>query len=78
MINRKPPFGNEIIEAISHLPYYHLELLQTDFNDISKIEIKVTLKNYDKIKNKCTIQGGVMNLIVGNNKNDTLLNTKIL
>lgn len=77
-MNRNPPMGNELKDSVAHIPFYKMEIIQTDFTEIPKIELKITLENADKIYAKCTIQGShFMYLIVGNSENDVLLFTKV-
>lgn len=70
--------GNNIIEAVSHLPFYDLEMCQTSFSEIAKIEIKIQMKNSDKIREKCTLNvNSIMYLIVGDTQNNVLHFSKL-
>ncbi|KAJ8270164.1 hypothetical protein GJAV_G00111050 [Gymnothorax javanicus] len=56
IVNRHPPFGNQIKEAVMYLPKYEVSLEQIPRYSVSTVEILVTvnLKNYEQLMSKRT------------------------
>uniref|UniRef100_A0A3B3RIN2 DNA 3'-5' helicase n=1 Tax=Paramormyrops kingsleyae TaxID=1676925 RepID=A0A3B3RIN2_9TELE len=80
IVNRHPPFGNQIREAVIHLPKYEVGLEQISRYSFSTAEIVVTvhLKNYEQLKNKRTAPNHhFVTLIIGDCDNSVVFIQKI-
>ncbi|XP_060524507.1 uncharacterized protein LOC132700928 [Cylas formicarius] len=70
---KKPPFGNQIIDQVQHLPRYEIKLEVSDTN----IKLTIALANVNALKEKCSVNfESTMTLLVGNSKNEILLYEK--
>lgn len=75
IINRAPPFGNHLQEAVEHLPKYGLtaNLMQSGPNNVHRANVRVTLLNADDIRKKNTAgEHHWVVLIVGDTNNNLL------
>ncbi|XP_041453765.1 probable ATP-dependent DNA helicase HFM1 [Lytechinus variegatus] len=56
IVNRHPPFGNQIVEAVSHLPKYDVSIEQISKYSPVKAELNITvcLQNHEKVAGKQT------------------------
>jgi ATP-dependent DNA helicase HFM1/MER3 len=81
IVNRHPPFGNQIKEAVVKLPQYSLNIDQSSALAINQAEIQVTivLNNHTTLKDTGTTAGPshMCILIVGDEDNSVILKQKI-
>ncbi|XP_051556744.1 probable ATP-dependent DNA helicase HFM1 isoform X2 [Myxocyprinus asiaticus] len=81
IVNRHPPFGNQIKEAVSKLPKYEVSLEQIPRYSLSTAEIVVTmnLKNFKELASKRTARDHHhVTLIIGDCDNNVVFQQKIL
>ncbi|KAK6627517.1 hypothetical protein RUM44_009995 [Polyplax serrata] len=74
VLNRAPPFGNHLLDAVRHLPKYNLtvEMIRTNANGI-QTNIKVSLLNSNDIAKRNTAgDHHWVSLIVGDTNNNLL------
>ncbi|XP_061587436.1 probable ATP-dependent DNA helicase HFM1 [Cololabis saira] len=72
IVNRHPPFGNQIIDSITHLPNYDvtLEQLPRYSSATAEIVVKVNLKNQAQLRSRRTAPDHhYVSLIIGNADN---------
>ncbi|XP_061098727.1 probable ATP-dependent DNA helicase HFM1 [Conger conger] len=75
IVNRHPPFGNQIKEAVEHLPKYEVSLEQIPRYSVATAEILVTvnLKNYEQLMSKRTSPDHhYVTLIIGDCNNNVV------
>ncbi|KAJ8406415.1 hypothetical protein AAFF_G00306460 [Aldrovandia affinis] len=75
IVNRHPPFGNQIKEAVIHLPKYEVILEQIPRYNVATAEILVTvnLKNYEQLRSKKTAPDHhYVTLIIGDCDNNVV------
>ncbi|XP_036409769.1 probable ATP-dependent DNA helicase HFM1 [Megalops cyprinoides] len=80
IVNRHPPFGNQIREAVIHLPKYEVSLEQIPRYNVGMAEIIVTvnLKNYKQLLSKRTAPDHhYVTLIIGDCDNNVVFLQKI-
>ncbi|KAL1280229.1 hypothetical protein QQF64_014829 [Cirrhinus molitorella] len=80
IVNRHPPFGNQIKEAVSKLPKYEVSLEQIPRYSLSTAEISVTvnLKNVQELASKQTAPDHhYVTLIIGDCDNTVVFQQKI-
>ncbi|TSQ69526.1 putative ATP-dependent DNA helicase HFM1 [Bagarius yarrelli] len=80
ILNRHPPFGNQIKEAVSRLPKYEVSLEQLPRYSVSTAEIIVTvsLKNFEALLSKRTAPDHhYVTLIIGDCDNNVVFQQKI-
>ncbi|XP_049323067.1 probable ATP-dependent DNA helicase HFM1 isoform X2 [Astyanax mexicanus] len=80
IVNRHPPFGNQIKEAVSKLPKYEIRLEQLPKYSVSTAEILVTvnLKNFEELLTKRTAPDHhYVTLIIGDCDNNVVFQQKI-
>ncbi|KPP79807.1 putative ATP-dependent DNA helicase HFM1, partial [Scleropages formosus] len=80
IVNRHPPFGNQIREAVIHLPKYEVSLEQIPRYSISTAEIVVTvnLRNYEQLLSKRTAPDHhFVTLIIGDCDNNMVFLQKL-
>ncbi|XP_078502361.1 putative ATP-dependent DNA helicase HFM1 isoform X3 [Lissotriton helveticus] len=80
ILNRHPPFGNQIREAVMHLPKYELSVEQIVRYHTTAAEIVVTvvLKNYEHLRVKRTAPDShYITLVIGNADNQLIFKQKI-
>ncbi|XP_029473514.1 probable ATP-dependent DNA helicase HFM1 [Rhinatrema bivittatum] len=81
IVNRHPPFGNQIKEAVIHLPKYELGVEQTARYNATIAEIIVTLvlTNYEQLQNKRTAPDShYVSLVIGDADNQMIFKQKIM
>ncbi|KAG8555734.1 hypothetical protein GDO81_017791, partial [Engystomops pustulosus] len=81
IVNRHPPFGNQIKESIMYLPKYGLSLEQVGRYSATAAEIvvTVTLTNFEQLQKKRTAPDSHhVCLIIGNSENQVVFKQKIM
>ncbi|XP_071983610.1 probable ATP-dependent DNA helicase HFM1 isoform X2 [Engystomops pustulosus] len=81
IVNRHPPFGNQIKESIMYLPKYGLSLEQVGRYSatVAEIVVTVTLTNFEQIQKKRTAPDSHhVCLIIGNSENQVVFKQKIM
>ncbi|XP_072788830.1 probable ATP-dependent DNA helicase HFM1 isoform X3 [Taeniopygia guttata] len=81
ILNRHPPFGNQIKESVLHLPKYELEIEQLPKYSDTSAEILVTVKltNYEQLQTKRTAPDfHYVSLVIGDADNQVIFNQKIM
>ncbi|XP_066533926.1 probable ATP-dependent DNA helicase HFM1 isoform X2 [Hoplias malabaricus] len=80
IVNRHPPFGNQIKESVSNLPKYEIILEQLPRYSVSTAEIQVTvnLKNFEQLLIKRTAPDHhYTSLLIGDSDNNVVFQQKI-
>ncbi|XP_009952005.1 PREDICTED: probable ATP-dependent DNA helicase HFM1, partial [Leptosomus discolor] len=80
ILNRHPPFGNQIKESVLHLPKYELDIEQLPKYSETLAEILVTIKltNYEQLQTKRTATDfHYVTLVIGDADNQVIFNQKI-
>lgn len=80
IVNRRPPFGNRIVDAVSRLPKYILTTDQTPnlADDKAEIVISLRLQNSEVLKDNPTAgHQHTVRLLVGDLENKTLVDEKV-
>lgn len=76
IINRKPPFGNNLQELVEHLPQYNVifEEIDNDGSSTPLFNLRISLENAVMIQEKCTanINSGMV-LLVGDSLNNVII-----
>ncbi|XP_009466634.1 PREDICTED: probable ATP-dependent DNA helicase HFM1 [Nipponia nippon] len=81
ILNRHPPFGNQIKESVLHLPKYELNIEQLPKYSDTLAEILVTIKltNYEQLQTKRTATDfHYVTLVIGDADNQVIFNQKIM
>ncbi|XP_064284380.1 probable ATP-dependent DNA helicase HFM1 isoform X4 [Passer domesticus] len=81
ILNRHPPFGNQIKESVLHLPKYELEIEQLPKYSDTLAEVLVTIKltNYEQLQAKRTAPDfHYVTLVIGDADNQVIFNQKIM
>uniref|UniRef100_A0A8U7MRM1 DNA 3'-5' helicase n=3 Tax=Corvus moneduloides TaxID=1196302 RepID=A0A8U7MRM1_CORMO len=81
ILNRHPPFGNQIKESVLHLPKYELDIEQLPKYSDTLAEILVTVKltNYEQLQTKRTAPDfHYVTLVIGDADNQVIFNQKIM
>ncbi|XP_053099284.1 probable ATP-dependent DNA helicase HFM1 isoform X2 [Hemicordylus capensis] len=81
ILNRHPPFGNQIKDSVAHLPKYELTVEQLAKNSEAVAEILVTviLTNFEQLQTKRTAPDfHYVTLIIGDSDNRVVLKQKIM
>ncbi|KAJ6655838.1 hypothetical protein lerEdw1_004703 [Lerista edwardsae] len=81
ILNRHPPFGNQIKESVAHLPKYELtvEQLAKYSEEVAEILVTVVLTNFELLQTKRTAPDfHYVTLIIGDNDNQVLFKQKIM
>ncbi|XP_064004052.1 probable ATP-dependent DNA helicase HFM1 [Pogoniulus pusillus] len=81
ILNRHPPFGNQIKESVLHLPKYELDIEQLPKYSDTLAEILVTVKltNYEQLRTKRTATDfHYVTLVIGDADNQVIFNQKIM
>ncbi|XP_054240257.1 probable ATP-dependent DNA helicase HFM1 [Indicator indicator] len=81
ILNRHPPFGNQIKESVLHLPKYKLDIEQLPKYSDTLAEILVTVKltNYEQLQTKRTATDfHYVTLVIGDADNQVIFNQKIM
>ncbi|XP_010009219.1 PREDICTED: probable ATP-dependent DNA helicase HFM1, partial [Nestor notabilis] len=80
ILNRHPPFGNQIKESVLHLPKYELDIEQLPkYSDtLAEILVTIRLTNYEQLQTKRTATDfHYVTLLIGNADNKVIFNQKI-
>nr|XP_015210859.1 PREDICTED: probable ATP-dependent DNA helicase HFM1 isoform X2 [Lepisosteus oculatus]XP_015210860.1 PREDICTED: probable ATP-dependent DNA helicase HFM1 isoform X2 [Lepisosteus oculatus] len=80
IVNRHPPFGNQIREAVIHLPKYEVSLEQVPKYSVSTAEVIITviLTNYKQLLLKRTAPDNhYVSLLIGDSDNQVLFHQKL-
>ncbi|XP_019733399.1 probable ATP-dependent DNA helicase HFM1 [Hippocampus comes] len=80
ILNRHPPFGNQIREFVLHLPKYAITLEQLPRYgcNIAEIVVKVNLQNRELLLTKRTAPGNhYVSLVIGDSDNNCVFQQKI-
>nr|XP_046265686.1 probable ATP-dependent DNA helicase HFM1 isoform X2 [Scatophagus argus] len=80
ILNRHPPFGNQIRESVIHLPKYEVTLEQLPrYSCVSaEIVVKVTLKNQEQLLCRRTApHHHYVSLVIGNSDNNVIFLQKL-
>ncbi|XP_028283310.1 probable ATP-dependent DNA helicase HFM1 [Parambassis ranga] len=80
ILNRHPPFGNQIRESVIHLPKYEvtLEQLPRYSSTTAEIVVKVKVKNHAQLLSRRTAQDHhYVSLIIGNSDNTVVFLQKL-
>ncbi|KAM4023338.1 putative ATP-dependent DNA helicase HFM1 isoform 2-T2 [Anomaloglossus baeobatrachus] len=81
IVNRHPPFGNQIKEAIMYLPKYGLSIEQIGRNSPTVADVLVTIKliNFEQLQKKRTAPDSHhVSLIIGDSDNRVVFKQKIM
>ncbi|XP_075013158.1 putative ATP-dependent DNA helicase HFM1 [Calonectris borealis] len=81
ILNRHPPFGNQIKESVLHLPKYELDIEQLPKYSDTLAEILVTIKltNYEQLQTKRTATDfHYVTLVIGDADNQVIFIQKIM
>ncbi|XP_027693877.1 probable ATP-dependent DNA helicase HFM1 [Vombatus ursinus] len=81
ILNRHPPFGNQIKETVIHLPKYELEVEQISRynNMVAEILVTVFLRNFEQLQTKRTAPDShYVTLIVGDADNQVVFKHKLM
>ncbi|XP_071606784.1 probable ATP-dependent DNA helicase HFM1 isoform X2 [Heliangelus exortis] len=81
ILNRHPPFGNQIKESVLYLPKYELDIEQLPKYSDTLAEILVTIKltNYEQLQTKRTATDfHCVTLVMGDADNQVIFNQKIM
>ncbi|XP_017585422.1 PREDICTED: probable ATP-dependent DNA helicase HFM1 isoform X8 [Corvus brachyrhynchos] len=81
ILNRHPPFGNQIKESVLHLPKYELDIEQLPkYSDmLAEILVTVKLTNYEQLQTKRTAPDfHYVTLVIGDADNQVIFNQKIM
>nr|DBA18086.1 TPA: hypothetical protein GDO54_016376 [Pyxicephalus adspersus] len=81
IVNRHPPFGNQIKESVHHLPNYKLgiEQLPRYSSSVAEIVVTVLLTNYERLQKKRTAPDfHHIILIIGDSDNNVVFKQKIM
>lgn len=71
--------GNEILELVTSLPFYSIELIPPETNTTFNVKLVLTLLNADSVNTNCTLGiGTFMTLLVGDSQNNILVDKRIL
>lgn len=75
ILKKKPPFGDQIIEQVRHLPRYSMNLENiNDSENNQKVKLTIELVNVEDIRKKSTMKlESLMILLIGNEENEILL-----
>ncbi|XP_061235369.1 probable ATP-dependent DNA helicase HFM1 isoform X3 [Neopsephotus bourkii] len=81
ILNRHPPFGNQIKESVLHLPKYELDIEQLPkYSDtLAEILVTIRLTNYEQLQIKRTATDfHYVTLVIGDADNQVIFNQKIM
>ncbi|XP_035691410.1 LOW QUALITY PROTEIN: probable ATP-dependent DNA helicase HFM1 [Branchiostoma floridae] len=80
IVNRHPPFGNQVHEAVSHLPKYELAIEQGARYSpaVAELTIVISLNNYQSLKDKATAgKNHMCVLLIGDADNNVLCKQRL-
>ncbi|XP_068948830.1 probable ATP-dependent DNA helicase HFM1 [Petaurus breviceps papuanus] len=81
ILNRHPPFGNQIKETVIHLPKYELKVEQISrySNIVAEILVTVFLRNFEQLQTKRTAPDShYVTLIIGDAENRVVFKHKLM
>nr|XP_009680840.1 PREDICTED: probable ATP-dependent DNA helicase HFM1 [Struthio camelus australis] len=81
ILNRHPPFGNQIKESVLHLPKYELDIEQlAKYSDIlAEILVTIKLTNFEQLQTKRTAPDfHYVTLVIGDADNQVIFKQKIM
>ncbi|KAM4642183.1 putative ATP-dependent DNA helicase HFM1 [Discoglossus pictus] len=81
IVNRHPPFGNQIKEAVTHLPKYEIGFEQVPKYSpiVAEIIVTILLKNFEQLQKKRTAPDfHYVSLIIGDADNKIVFKQKIM
>nr|XP_013816665.1 PREDICTED: probable ATP-dependent DNA helicase HFM1 [Apteryx mantelli mantelli] len=81
ILNRHPPFGNQIKESVLHLPKYELDIEQlAKYSDmLAEILVTIKLTNFEQLQTKRTAPDfHYVTLVVGDADNQVIFKQKIM
>ncbi|XP_019646641.1 PREDICTED: LOW QUALITY PROTEIN: probable ATP-dependent DNA helicase HFM1 [Branchiostoma belcheri] len=80
IVNRHPPFGNQVHEAVSHLPKYELAIEQGARYSptVAELTIVISLNNYQSLKEKVTAgRNHMCVLLIGDADNNIICKQRL-
>eukprot|EP00057_Strongylocentrotus_purpuratus_P010440 XP_011664914.1 PREDICTED: probable ATP-dependent DNA helicase HFM1 [Strongylocentrotus purpuratus] len=80
IVNRHPPFGNQIVEAVSHLPKYDVSIEQVSKYSPVRAELNITvcLQNHEAVAQKQTTKPNHMViLLIGDADNKVVYKQRV-
>ncbi|KAG8132631.1 hypothetical protein E2320_010473 [Naja naja] len=80
ILNRHPPFGNQIKESVAHLPKYELNIEQlTKYSEtVAEIIVTITLTNFEQLQIRRTAPDfHYATLVIGDNDNNVVFRQRI-
>ncbi|XP_039199460.1 probable ATP-dependent DNA helicase HFM1 [Crotalus tigris] len=81
ILNRHPPFGNQIKESVVHLPKYELNIEQlVKYNEaVAEIIVTIILTNFEQLQIKRTAPDShYTTLVIGDNDNNVIFRQRIM
>ncbi|KAL7984928.1 hypothetical protein Chor_003498 [Crotalus horridus] len=81
ILNRHPPFGNQIKESVVHLPKYELNIKQlVKYNEaVAEIIVTIILTNFEQLQIKRTAPDShYTTLLIGDNDNNVIFRQRIM
>ncbi|XP_007444004.1 probable ATP-dependent DNA helicase HFM1, partial [Python bivittatus] len=81
ILNRHPPFGNQIKESVAHLPKYELNIEQlAKYNEtVAEIIVTIILTNFEQLQIKRTAPDShYATLVIGDNDNHVIFRQRIM
>ncbi|XP_070795506.1 probable ATP-dependent DNA helicase HFM1 [Pituophis catenifer annectens] len=81
ILNRHPPFGNQIKESVAHLPKYELNIEQlAKYNEaVAEIIVTIILTNFEQMQIKRTAPDShYATLVIGDNDNNVVFRQRIM
>ncbi|XP_029141554.1 probable ATP-dependent DNA helicase HFM1 [Protobothrops mucrosquamatus] len=81
ILNRHPPFGNQIKESVVHLPKYELNIEQlVKYNEaVAEIIVTIILTNFEQLQIKRTAPDShYATLVIGDNDNNVIFRQRIM
>ncbi|KAK9404075.1 hfm1: putative ATP-dependent DNA helicase HFM1, partial [Crotalus adamanteus] len=81
ILNRHPPFGNQIKESVVHLPKYELNIEQlVKYNEaVAEIIVTIILTNFEQLQIKRTAPDShYTTLLIGDNDNNVIFRQRIM
>ncbi|KAM9324770.1 putative ATP-dependent DNA helicase HFM1 [Gastrophryne carolinensis] len=81
IVNRHPPFGNQIKESVLHLPKYELRIEQLPkcSSSVAEIVVTVLLTNFERLQKKRTAPDShYITFVIGDSENNVVFRQKIV
>ena len=78
IVNRPPPMGDNLIEAVSHLPQYELDLETENSESVVNLRVHISISNHELVEEENTagLNHRLM-LIVGDSNNKCLFTERL-